>query len=250
MNLVIVKDYQAMSEQAFNIIAQTIYSAERPVISLTTGASPLGVFKLLVKAINDGTLDISHTVFLNVDEYVGDQNAVYTVHTFMFKHLYNQIIQRPVYFDMFNAANRNKEFEVLRYKQVMATYPRDVQLLGLGTNGHIGACEPGTPFSASAFCARHEESTIQSTVQLYGISRDQAPTEMFTLGFKEIMAAKRPLLIASGKSKAEAVRRVLEEPISENCPASCLRGHPDFTFIIDEQAASLLHKDTRTWATR
>lgn len=250
MNLIIVKDYQAMSEQAFSVIAQTMKHTERPVISLTTGASPMGVFKLLVKAVNDGALDISKTVFLNVDEYVGDQNAVFTVHTFMFKHFYNLITQRPAYFDMFNAANRNKEFEILRYKQVMATWPRDLQLLGLGTNGHIGACEPGTPFTASAFCARHADSTIQSTMQLYGITRDEAPTEMFTLGFKEIMEAKLPLLIASGKSKAEAVRRMLEEPIDESCPASYLRQHPDFTFIIDEEAASLLQEGTRACATR
>jgi len=250
MHFMIVKDYQAMSQQAFNVIAQSIQNSARPVISLTTGASPMGLFKLMVSAVNDGSLDISKTVFLNVDEYVGDQNAVYTVHTFMFTHFYNQITQRPAYFDMFNASNRNKEYELLRYKQVLATYPRDVQLLGLGTNGHIGACEPGTLFTASAFCARHEESTIQSTMKLYGVSRREAPTEMFTLGFEEISAAKIPLLIASGQSKAEAVRRLLEEPVDEGCPASFLRMHQNFTFIIDEEAASLLSEETRACAIR
>lgn len=250
MHFMIVKDYQAMSQQAFHVIADNIKNNPRPVISLTTGASPMGLFRLLVAAVNNGELDISNTVFLNVDEYVGDQNAVYTVHTFMFKHFYNLITQQPAYFDMFNAGNRNKAFEVLRYKRVMATYPRDVQLLGLGTNGHIGACEPGTPFSASAFCARHEESTIQSTMALYGISRSEAPEEMFTLGFEEISAAKTPLLIASGKSKAGAVRRLLEEPVDEGCPASFLRMHQNFTFIIDEDAASLLSEETRAWAIR
>lgn len=131
----------------------------------------------------------------------------------------------------------------------MEMYPRDIQLMGLGTNGHIGACEPGTPFETSAFCAEHKESTIESTMKLYNITREQAPTHMFTLGFKEIMAAKMPLLIASGTSKAEAVRRLLEEPVNESCPASYLRNHPNFTFIIDEEAASLLRKETREWAT-
>jgi glucosamine-6-phosphate deaminase len=250
MHFMIMKDYQAMSQQAFNVIAETINKTPQPVISLTTGASPTGFFKLMVEAVNGGELDISKTVFLNVDEYVGDQNAVYAVHRFMFDHFYNQIAALPRYFDMFNGSNRNKTWEVLRYKRVMTMYPRDVQLLGLGTNGHIGACEPGTRFNTTAFCARHEESTIESTMRLYGISREEAPTEMFTLGFDEIIAAKMPLLIASGKSKAEAVRRLLEGAVDESCPASYLRTHPNFTLIIDEEAASLLSEETRSCAIR
>lgn len=249
MQIHLVKDYDAMSQRAFDIIANTIRENTDPVISLTTGASPAGLFKLLVKAINDGDIDISNTVFLNIDEYVGNQHDVYTVHTFMFERLYNLLKYKPKYFDMFNAGAKNKEFEILRYKHIMEMYPRDIQLMGLGTNGHIGACEPGTPFETSAFCAEHKESTIESTMKLYNITREQAPTHMFTLGFKEIMAAKMPLLIASGKSKAEAVRRLLEEPVNASCPASYLRNHPNFVFIIDEEAASLLRKETREWAT-
>ncbi len=250
MRFMIVKDYQAMSQQAFNMIAQCIKNIERPVISLTTGASPTGFFRLMVEAVNAGELDIGNTVFLNVDEYVGDQNGAYSVHRFMFEHFYNRISALPLYFDMFNGSNRNKTWEILRYKRVMAMYPRDVQLLGLGINGHIGACEPGTLFTATAFCARHEESTIESTMRLYGLRREDTPTEMFTLGFTEIMAAKMPLLIASGKSKAEAVRRLLEEAVDEGCPASFLLNHPHFTFIIDEEAASLLSEGTRLCAIR
>ena len=250
MQIHLVKDYNAMSACAFDIIAKTIQDKPNPVISLTTGATPAGLFKLLVKAINAGDMDISNTVFLNIDEYVGNQRDVYTVHTFMFERLYNQLTQRPKYFDMFNAGTLNQEYEILRYKHILDTYPRDIQLMGLGTNGHIGACEPGTPFDASAFCAEHKESTIESTMKLYNITREQAPTHMFTLGFQEIMAADMPMLIVSGSSKAEAVRRLLEEPISESCPASYLRNHPNFVLILDEEAACQLRKETLEWATR
>ncbi|HCL5074679.1 TPA: glucosamine-6-phosphate deaminase [Salmonella enterica] len=250
MKINIVKDYNAMSLCAFNLIANVIKKSTSPVISLTTGASPTGIFKLIVNAVNEGDLDISDTIFLNVDEYVGNQNDVYTVHTFMFQHLYNKINAKPRYFDMFNAGNKNKDFEILRYKHILNTYPRDVQLLGLGVNGHIGACEPGTPFDATTFCARHKPSTIESTMRLYNISRDEAPDEMFTLGFREIMDAKMPILVASGISKAEAVRRLLEEPVNEECPASFLTTHPDFVLIVDEEAASLLSEETRKCAIR
>ncbi|TSJ55415.1 glucosamine-6-phosphate deaminase [Atlantibacter subterranea] len=250
MKVYLVKDYDAMSWRAYEIIADVINNNPHPVISMTTGASPTGLFRHLTNAVNEKTIDISEAVFLNVDEYVGGQNDVYTVHTFMFKHFYDQLKYPPKYFDMFNAGNHNKQYEILRYKHIMNTYPRDLQLLGLGVNGHIGACEPGTPFNASAFCAQHKESTIESTMNLYGITREQAPTEMFTLGFKEIMDAKIPLLIASGKSKAQAVKRVLEDPINEDCPASCLRNHPSFTFVIDHDAASLLSKETLACITR
>lgn len=111
MQIHLVKDYDAMSQRAFDIIANTIRENAEPVISLTTGASPAGLFELLVKAINDGDIDIANTVFLNIDEYVGNQHDVYTVHTFMFERLYNLLKFKPKYFDMFNAGVKIKNLK-------------------------------------------------------------------------------------------------------------------------------------------
>lgn len=247
MKLFIVQNYKEMSEVSSKFILSPLLENKNPVISLTTGASPAGLFDILVEAINS-THDVSNAVFLNVDEYVGPRNAVYTVNTFMQKRLYSRLNKLPKYMDMFCADAEDKEAEIKRYTQVLDTYPRDVQLLGLGTNGHIGACEPGTPFDQTAFCAKHKESTIQSTINLYGITRVEAPTEMYTMGFKEIMSAKTVLLIASGSSKAEAVRRMLEEPTSIDCPASYLLNHENFVFVIDADAAALLSPETKLCA--
>ena len=248
MKLHIVNNYAAMSARALVYLQQVLGASPQPVISFTTGGTPAGLFGLMVEAINHKKMDITHAIFLNLDEYVGPRDAVYTVHTFMQQHLYNHITDRPAFSDMFTADAPDKEAEIARYCRTLARYPRDIQLLGLGINGHIGANEPGTPFDATAFCARHTASTIQSTVDLYQIRREDAPEEMFTLGFTEIMAARLPLLCASGKSKAQAVKQMLEGPVDTACPASLLRTHPGAVFILDEDAASLLQAGTRKWA--
>src|SRR5699024_4484809 len=121
-------------------------------------------------------------------------------------------------------------------------YPRDLQILGLGVNGHLGANEPGTPFDSRLFLADSDESTIQSTMGYQNLTREEAPTQMLTLGLADMMEAKKVLLVASGERKAEAVKATIEGPINEDCPASILRAHPNAIFIIDDAAASLLDK--------
>src|SRR5699024_3761832 len=118
----------------------------------------------------------------------------------------------------------------------------DFQLLGLGTNGHIGANEPGTPFDTEMFLAQHTNSTIESTMSEYGISRDETPTEMITLGFKEILEAEKVVLMISSKHKAEATKELIEGEVTEENPASILQEFDNATVIIDEKASSLLKK--------
>ncbi|MDY0394533.1 6-phosphogluconolactonase [Virgibacillus halophilus] len=144
---------------------------------------------------------------------------------------------------MIDGAAQDTDKEIARYKEILDQYPRDIQLLGLGTNGHIGANEPGTPFDSTMFLAQHDESTIQSTMKEYGIGREEAPTEMLTLGFTEILAAKQVILLVSGKHKAEAVKALLEGEITPDCPATALRNSDHTVVIIDEDAASLLEKE-------
>ena len=124
----------------------------------------------------------------------------------------------------------------------MEKYPRDLQLLGLGTNGHIGANEPGTPFDSSVFVSDSRESTIEATQKLFGLTREEAPERMYTMGFREIMQAKQVVLAASGISKAEAVKKLLEGEITEEVPATCLRRHENCILIVDQEAASYLEK--------
>lgn len=242
MKTIFVKDYDEMSKKAYEIIKEVIETKEEPVISMTTGGSPKGVFKLLVEGINGG-LDIHNTTIMNLDEYIGPKDAVYTVRTFMYKHLYNLINVAPKNIFLIDGEAQDKDAEIASYKEVLSQYPRDVQLLGLGTNGHIGANEPGTPFDSTMFVAQHDESTIQSTMKEYGISKEAAPTEMFTLGFTEIAEAEIVILIVSGKHKAEAVKALLEGKVTTDCPATVLRNWDNAIVIIDQDAASLLEQE-------
>lgn len=240
MKTIFVKDYDEMSQVAYDMVAEVIKVQENPVISMTTGGSPRGMFQLLVENINNGNVDISNTTIMNLDEYIGPKNAPYTVYNFMYEQFYNQINQQPKLIHLIDGETSDTAAEIARYKEVLTQTPRDIQIIGLGTNGHIGANEPGTPFDSEIFLAQHDDSTIQSTMKEYGVSREEAPDEMITLGFTEILAAKQVILVVSGAHKAEAVKNILEGPITEECPASFLQDKANVVMIVDEAAASLL----------
>lgn len=131
----------------------------------------------------------------------------------------------------------DQEAELERYAALLDAYPRDIQLLGLGTNGHIGANEPGTPWDSSLFVADSCASTIEATRKLFNLTEDKTPTQMFTMGFTEIMAAKCVILAVSGSAKAEAVKKILEEQVRLDVPATILWTHPNSILIIDKAAA-------------
>src|SRR5690625_717552 len=241
MEIIYVKDYDEMSEMGFQVIKEVIETKESPVVSLNTGGTPKGLYKYLVEAINQG-LNINDTTILSLDEYIGPKDAVYTVKNYMHKRLIDLVNQKPKNIFLMDGDTQDTDEEIKRYKELLAKYPRDIQLLGLGTNAHLGANEPGTPFDTMMFLAQHHESTIQATMREYGIDREEAPTEMLTLGLKEIAEAKNVLLLASGKHKAQAVKNLVEGEITPDCPASILRDCKNATIIVDEEAASLLSK--------
>lgn len=243
MKTIFVRDYDEMSELAYSIIKELVETKKKPVISMTTGGSPRALFKLLVDAINNKGLDISNTTFMNLDEYIGPKDAAYTVRTFMYNNFYNVIGMQPNNIFLIDGEAEDKEKEIKRYKQILDENPRDVQVIGLGTNGHIGANEPGTPFDSTIFLAKHDESTIQSTIKEYKITREEAPNEMITLGFTEILEAEKVILLVSGKHKAAAVKAILEGDITTDCPASYLRDKSNVIMIVDNDAASLLTKE-------
>jgi len=242
MNIVKTNTYQEMSNEAFNIVAKLLDENKNAVINTTTGASYDGLFDLLVKAINAGELNIEDATIMNLDEYIADRNKPFTVHSYMHKKFYNLIRQRPKMVGLLDGSVEDIQSEINRYKNILQKHPSDLQIVGLGVNGHLGANEPGESFESRLFLADSHESTIQSTMLYNNLSRDEAPTQMITLGLADIMDAKQILLVASGERKAEAVKNTLEGPISADCPATILRSHPNVTFIIDSAAASLLSK--------
>lgn len=241
MKVVRVENYAEMTDVLLKIFTEQIEKKPDSVLSFTTGKTPEKFLDGLAEKINQG-LDVSRCVFLNLDEYVGRRDQPYSVYSFMQEHLYQKIDKKPGEIHMMNAQASDPGAELERYGEILKRHHRDIQLLGLGTNGHIGANEPGTPFDSSLFVAKSCESTREATRSFYGLSEEETPSMMYTMGFQEIMEADQVILAASGASKAEAVKAVIEGKVTEQVPASFLKMHRNFTFIIDKEAASLLEE--------
>lgn len=242
MESIFVENYDEMSMKAFEMLENIINTVNNPVLCLNTGGTPRGLYKRLVEAVNNG-LDISDTTIFVLDEYMGPEDGPYTVKTYMKENFLNLIKTQPKKVYFIDGSTENPEEEIKRYKKLLSKYPRHFQLLGVGTNGHIGANEPGTPFDSQMFLADHTQSTIESTRKEYNLAEEETPTQMITLGFSEILEAEKILLLVSGTHKAEATKQMLEDEITEENPVSGLRKHDDVSVIIDQDAASLLNKD-------
>lgn len=242
MKIIKTKNYDEMSQKAFDVIKEILDENKEAVINTTVGASYDGVFELMVEAIKNKELAIEDSVFMNLDEYIAARDAKFTVYTYMHEKFYDLINSRPKVVELLDGSLLGEELnsELERYRKILDKYPRDLQVLGLGVTGHLAANEPGASFDTRLFLADSDESTIQSTMGYNNLTREEAPTQMLTLGLADIMEAKTILLVASGKRKAQAVKDTIEGPINEECPATILRAHPNTIFIIDEDAGSLL----------
>jgi glucosamine-6-phosphate deaminase len=241
MRIIKAKDYADMSRKAANIIAAQVIMKPDCVLGLATGSTPIGTYKELIKAYENGDLDFSLVKTANLDEYRGlektnDQSYDY----FMKDNLFNHI---NINFENLNIPNGEKpdaEEECARYEAVVkALGGQDLQLLGMGHNGHIGFNEPADEFPKETHCVDLQESTIQANKRFFEKVED-VPTQAYTMGIGTIMQAKKILVVASGADKAEIVKKAFFGPITPQVPASILQLHPDVTVVVDEAAGSLI----------
>ena len=241
MKIIKTKDYADMSRKAANIIAAQVIMKPDCVLGLATGSTPIGTYKELIKAYENGDLDFSLVKTANLDEYRGlektnDQSYDY----FMKDNLFNHI---NINFENLNIPNGEKpdaEEECARYEAVVkALGGQDLQLLGMGHNGHIGFNEPADEFVKETHCVDLQESTIQANKRFFEKVED-VPTQAYTMGIGTIMQAKKILVVASGADKAEIVKKAFFGPITPQVPASILQLHPDVTVVVDEAAGSLI----------
>ncbi|CAM4043516.1 glucosamine-6-phosphate deaminase [Listeria booriae] len=242
MKIIRTKTYDEMSQKAYELVKDVIASKENPVINTTTGASYDGMFEKLVEGINNDEVDIEKVFMMNLDEFIAPREQSFTVYNYMHQKFYDQIKKQPKEIALLDGSLASFDEEIARYNKILQANKRDLQILGLGVNAHLGANEPGTPFDARLFLADSDDSTINSTMLYYKVSREEAPEQMLTLGLADMMEAEQILVTASGTRKAEAVKATLEGPITIDCPASILQNHPNVVFIIDEEAGSLLTK--------
>lgn len=235
------RDYDDMSRKAANILAAQIISKPRSVLGLATGSSPLGAYRRLVELYRAGDVDFSEAVTVNLDEYVGlgpDDSRSYSY--YMFDSLFDHVNIDPANINMLNGLETDEARESARYDRVIERSGGiDMQLLGIGPNGHIGFNEPGTSFEKDTHRVKLTESTIEANKRFFA-SEDEVPRHAYTMGIRSIMRARKILFIASGEHKAEILHRSLFGPITPQVPASVLQLHSDVTVVGDEAAMSMI----------
>lgn len=234
------KDYKDMSRKAANIISAQVIMKPNSVLGLATGSTPVGAYEQLVEWYNKGDIDFSQVTTVNLDEYkglTGDNDQSYRY--FMNKNLFDHVnIDKSRTF-VPDGTEPDSDVACAKYNAIIdAVGGVDLQLLGIGGNGHIGFNEPGAAFETVTHCVALTEQTIQANARFFD-SMDDVPKYAYTMGIKNIMSAKKVLLLASGKSKAQAVYDSFFGPIVPGVPASVLQLHNDVVIIADEDALSV-----------
>jgi glucosamine-6-phosphate deaminase len=237
MNIVSVKDYQELSEYTCNEIEGVVRANPHSVLGLATGGTPLGTYQEIIKGYEKRNIDYRHVTTLNLDEYIGlGRNHPQSYYAYMMENLFKHINVSPDHIHILNGNAEGLDSECHRYERLIEEIgPPDLQILGIGENGHIGFNEPGTSFQSETHIVELAESTRRANARYFS-SLDEVPQYAITMGIESIMKSKRILLLASGSHKAKAVKTLLELKPDENFPASVLKGHGDVTLVVDEGA--------------
>ena len=237
MKICKVKNYDEMSRMAANMLFSLITLKPDCVLGLATGSTPIGTYKNLIASYESGNLDFSQVKTVNLDEYKGlprdnDQSYYYFMQDNLFQHV--NIDQANV--NLPDGMVADADAECARYDALVKSLGgADLQVLGLGRNGHIGFNEPDEVFSRGTHCVALTESTIEANRRFFADIKD-VPREAITMGIQTIMSAKKILLLVSGADKAQALHDAIYGPITPSLPASVLQLHPDVTIIADEAA--------------
>ena len=240
MKVIVVENYDEMSVKAAEILTNIVKKNPKAVLGLATGSSPIGTYQNMAKDHRENGTSYKDIITVNLDEYVGltadhDQSYAY----FMYQNLFKNIDVKMENTNLPSGSAKDLQAECDRYNALLEQYQQDVQVLGLGSNGHIGFNEPGTPFGSVTHLVDLTESTIKDNSRLFA-SIDEVPRQALSMGIKNIMNAKSILVVVSGKNKAKAVYGMVKGEVTPDLPASVLQLHPAVTVICDKDAASLL----------
>lgn len=240
MKVVICADYDEVSVKAAQLVEAQILGNDHSVLGLATGSTPLGLYERLVEGVKSRGISYKNVCTINLDEYLGlDKGHPESYRTFMTENLFDKIdiLIGNTYIP--DGTSDSAE-ECLRYEQVIDSVgPIDLQVLGIGRNGHIGFNEPGTDSNSLTHVVELVASTRESNARFFP-SIDEVPTHAITTGIKSILKSKEIILLASGKDKAEAVRTLLNKDVTESFPASILWNHDNVTLIVDRDAYELV----------
>lgn len=239
--IIVTKDYEEASDKAFEVMKEFLQPGK--VLGLATGSTPLGLYSRMVKDHKENGTSYKDIKSFNLDEYVGlPITHPESYYAFMHRNLFDEIDIEEENAHVPSGLGEDLEGQAKKYDAMIDECPVDIQLLGIGSDGHIAFNEPGTAFDSGTHVTDLAESTIKDNCRFFDNDITKVPTQAVTQGIGTIMKAKNILLIATGANKAKAVKDMLEGPIDEACPASILQKHDNVTVILDEPAAALLNK--------
>jgi len=241
MKIIHAKNYNDLSRKAANIISAQVIMKQNCVLGLATGSTPVGIYRQLIDWYNKGDLDFTNVVSINLDEYVGlPVNSPQSYHYFMHDTFFNHININPENIHLLDGMNPDAVYECRRYDQMINENGGiDLQLLGIGLDGHIGFNEPGAAFDLETHCVRLTESTIEANKRFFKKQED-VPRLAYTMGIKSIMQARKILLVVNGENKADILRKAFLGPVTPEVPASILQLHNSVTLVADEAALHTL----------
>ncbi|SER67881.1 glucosamine-6-phosphate deaminase [Lachnobacterium bovis] len=239
MKIIKAKDYKDMSRKAANIISAQVIMKPNAVLGLATGSTPIGIYEQLIDWYNKGDIDFEEVTTINLDEYRGlDKNHDQSYWYFMHKNFFDKVNIKEENINVPDGSNLDAKQACSEYEEIIhAAGGIDLQLLGIGNDGHIGFNEPGAAFELLTHCVDLTDSTIEANKRFFE-SKDDVPKQAYTMGIKSIMQARKVLMVANGIGKADIVKQAFFGPVTPEVPASILQMHPDFTLVGDEEALS------------
>ena len=245
IKVVRVKNKEEISKKAFEIMHELVTSNPKAVLGLATGSSPVGLYELMIRDHKENGTSYKDVTTFNLDEYVGlPKDHPESYYSFMHRNLFDGLDVKEENTHI-PSSEGNLEERCNEYNEALSKQTIDLQILGIGSNGHIGFNEPDTPFDSVTHIVDLKESTIKDNARFFDDDISKVPTQAITMGISNVMAAKKIILIANGENKANAIRATVMGPVDEKVPASVLQNHPDVVIIIDEEAGSSLYKEKR-----
>lgn len=243
MRIYRVKDYDGMSRKAASVLAAQIVAEPESVLGLATGSTPEGTYRYLRTWYEEGTLDFAGIRTVNLDEYRGiRRDSEQSYYYFMKEKLFDHVNIREEHTHIPDGEEADAEKVCREYEALIRSLGGvDLQLLGIGRNGHIGFNEPSDCFAGECHCVTLQESTLEANRRFFDKMED-VPRQAYTMGIGTIMSAKKILLLVGGRDKAEALAAALKGPVTPKLPASILKFHQDVTVIADEEACSVLDR--------
>lgn len=239
MNVVVVKNYYEISIQSAQLIAKQITKKKNSVLGLATGQTPVGMYQELIKMFKRGDIDFSEVRTFNLDEYYGlPSKHPQSYHYYMWDTFFKYINIKKENIHLLNGATENIKEECNQYEILIQKHGGiDLQILGIGDNGHLGFNEPAIGLNSKTHLVNLSEETIQANSQYFD-DIQKIPRQALTMGIGTIMKAKKIVLLANGRKKSQAIERTIHGPVSTEVPATVLQLHNNVLLIIDEEAAS------------